>query len=565
MELDPAVSLAFTLEANPGSYALLLGAGVSHGAVPTAWEILESLVAQLAAVKGANEVDPMTWYLDEFGRPPNYSEVLEALSPSAAGRLGLLRPYFTRKQDGDAEVETPEPTEGHRAIARLMQMGFIKIVATTNFDHLLEAALEEVGVTPTVWHTPSAMTGGIPLHQQQACIIKIHGDYMYPSFLNTGEELAAYEPAVAKMIGRILDDYGLVTCGWSATWDAALRHLLEEHNPRRYTDYWIAPSQVSEEASELIKLRGSKVVTATSSQFFVELEQAVTSISQSRKVHPLSISVGVANTKRHISAGDRIALHDLIATSLSEAQGHVDGLALVTTRREWSESIQLIDSAMSMSVAYVTTAARWGDEGVDQLWVPRLVELGTKPPPSGSTDANNLTFYPETLLLYGAAVGMILGGRVRDLERILRLVVPSYRSNLPGPLCSELTALRSLSCLGSERSASQQVWNMISPIICEQLLVSDETARDAFDQVELLIALVAFDCSKDTNLHVEFLSFGIIRREGIMYGRVARPVRILNLKRSAGVHPWVTEGIFNGESERFEEILRIFEQRFGTH
>ena len=101
-------------------------------------------------------------------------------------------------------------------------------------------------------------------------------------------------------------------------------------------------------------------------------------------------------------------------------------------------------------------------------------------------------------------------------------------------------------------------------MICEQLLVSEEAARDAFDEVELLIALVALDCSKDATLRVDHLSFGIIRREGMMYGRVARPVRLLNLRRSGGVHPWVTEGIFNGDSERFEDTLRQFEKRFGA-
>lgn len=560
MELDPAISLAFTLDANPGSYALLLGAGVSSGAVPTAWEILETLVERLAVVRGHGDGDTISWYAEEFGRAPNYGDVLEALSPSSAGRLGILRPFFLGGGASGEEASAPEPTDGHRAIARLIKMELIKVVITTNFDHLLEQALEEIGVTPTVWYTPSSMDGGIPLHQVPACIIKIHGDYMDPSFLNTGDELAAYDPAVERLIERVLDDYGLVTCGWSATWDVALRHLLEAHNSRHYRNYWVTPGTISQEAATLISQREAKLVHATSSEFFVELEQASVSLFEAQRAHPVSISVGVANVKRFISMGERIALHDLLSRALSEGVDQVDSIRIMTSGRPWDQTIGQIESAMSMALALVATTARWGNGDTDQLWSLRLVEMATKRPTGGNTSAINLTYYPETLLLYAAGVGMMIGGRVKDLEHILRKQVPIHTSNNPGPLSSELSAAHALSCLGSEREGSQRVYDVISTLLCEHLLVTEEALRASFEMFELFMALVTSDSRQNSGLEIQYVSLGIIRHEGSVFGNTARPVRVLRSMSSAGSHPWVAQGVFGGDESRFDRALQEFEQ-----
>lgn len=49
--IDPVHSLAFSIQANRGVYALLLGSGVSRAArIPTGWEITLDLVRKLAAL-----------------------------------------------------------------------------------------------------------------------------------------------------------------------------------------------------------------------------------------------------------------------------------------------------------------------------------------------------------------------------------------------------------------------------------------------------------------------------------------------------------------------------------
>ena len=67
--IDPTNSLVFSMHANKGVYAVLLGSGVSRAArIPTGWEITIELVRKVAALQGANcEPDPAGWFLKTTG------------------------------------------------------------------------------------------------------------------------------------------------------------------------------------------------------------------------------------------------------------------------------------------------------------------------------------------------------------------------------------------------------------------------------------------------------------------------------------------------------------------
>ena len=60
--IDPINSLAFSVHANRGVYALLLGSGVSRAAkIPTGWEITLDLIRRLAALSGESPASPEAW------------------------------------------------------------------------------------------------------------------------------------------------------------------------------------------------------------------------------------------------------------------------------------------------------------------------------------------------------------------------------------------------------------------------------------------------------------------------------------------------------------------------
>lgn len=189
--IDPLISLAFCMHSNPGVYALLIASGVSRPAqVPTGYEVINDLIRKIAKLAEADpEPDPVAWYRTTYSTEPSYGTLLQELAPAEAERSALLRSYFEPSAEEVAQgIKTP--TAAHKAIAELMASGFVRVVVTTNFDRLLEKALEQAGVTPIVISTPDAAEGALPLVHTKATIIKLNGDYLDTRIKNTALELS---------------------------------------------------------------------------------------------------------------------------------------------------------------------------------------------------------------------------------------------------------------------------------------------------------------------------------------------------------------------------------------
>jgi hypothetical protein len=117
--------------------------------------------------------DPDAWWdRNGDGQPLGYSNLLAALAPTPAARQALLAGFF-EPDEGDAEAGRKVPGAGHRAIAHLARRGLIRVILTTNFDRLMERALEEAGIPPQVVSSPQGVAGMTPLsarrnHRDQA-------------------------------------------------------------------------------------------------------------------------------------------------------------------------------------------------------------------------------------------------------------------------------------------------------------------------------------------------------------------------------------------------------------
>jgi hypothetical protein len=145
--------------------------------------------------------------------------------------------YFEPSREEHSEG-SKAPAAAHRALARMVAKGKIRVILTTNFDHLIETALRDEGLAPAVVSAADALQGMLPLHLAPVTVIKLHGDYLDTRVKNIPEELAHYDPAFDLLLDRALDEYGLVVCGWSATWDDALRTAIMRCPSRRFTAYW---------------------------------------------------------------------------------------------------------------------------------------------------------------------------------------------------------------------------------------------------------------------------------------------------------------------------------------
>lgn len=148
---DPLISLAVSIRSNTGVYALLLGSGLSRAAgIPTGWEIVKDLIAQIATARGEScDPDPMTRYRNTYRAEADYSKLLEELAATPDERNRLLRSYFEPTED-ERKSGIKLPTKAHRVIATLVSKGLVRVIVTTNFDRLLEQAIHDEGVVPTV-------------------------------------------------------------------------------------------------------------------------------------------------------------------------------------------------------------------------------------------------------------------------------------------------------------------------------------------------------------------------------------------------------------------------------
>ena len=259
--VDPTVRLALALHSNRGAYAALLGSGISAAAgVPTGWQIVSDLISKVAALEGAAvSEDPIAWYRGRFGEEPDYSRLLDELAKSPTERSLLLRKYF-EPTDDERRRGIKVPSAAHRALGQLAAKGYISVFLTTNFDRLLEQALEAAGVIPITLSTPNSLEGSVPLGHTRCTVVKLNGDYLDTRIKNTPVELDSYHPSVDSLLNRVLDEYGLIVSGWSADWDTALWRAFERCQSHRYTTFWASRNPPREKAARLIELRRAEFV-----------------------------------------------------------------------------------------------------------------------------------------------------------------------------------------------------------------------------------------------------------------------------------------------------------------
>ena len=156
-------------------------------------EVEERLIEQIAATQNVSEAnDWHQWYLKQYGKHANYSELLGEMVKTSTERVRLMQKFFEPTTE-EKDLGWKLPTKAHKAIANLIKEGYVKVVITTNFDRLLENALEEIGVHPQIIKNESDWETATPIiHSKEPTIIKVNGDYLDCQFRNTTEELDDY-------------------------------------------------------------------------------------------------------------------------------------------------------------------------------------------------------------------------------------------------------------------------------------------------------------------------------------------------------------------------------------
>ena len=572
--IDPVHSLAFSIQANRGVYAVLAGSGVSRAAkIPTGWEITLDLIRKLAKLHGeTSDPDPELWYRNKFESDADYSTLLDELAKTPAERQQLLRVYF-EPNDQEREEGEKNPTAAHRAIAALAAQGFIKVIITTNFDRLVETALTDAGVVPTVLSSPDQVQGALPLIHTQCCVFKVHGDYLDTRIRNTPAELDQYPPEFDKLLDRIFDEFGLIVCGWSAEWDSALRSALIRSPSRRFTTYWAVRGELRDKAQQLIHHRGAQVIPIEDADaFFQTVQQQVESIEEFSQPHPLSTEAAVASLKRYIpDPRYRIQLSDLIDNAVERVIEVISGEAFsAEDGPEWTtESVTArvrgYEGACSTLLAMALIGGYWAEEEHYTLWQRALERIGSTPSSSGSTLWFELQRYPATLLLYALGLGAVEAERLQFLRRMLTATL--HREHQEDLLAVQMLPPSCFSA-GQKMQVLEGMDRRYVPLndwihktlrpFAERIIRDNNRYTLIFDKLEILIAL------SHAHYRDEWSEWYQAPVGAFGYRSESR-VRILQeIKESLSTErdesPFVTCGIFGETAEECKQGLEALEQ-----
>ncbi|QBM29321.1 SIR2 family protein [Hydrogenophaga pseudoflava] len=428
LQNDPTTQLAFAVHENKGVFAVLLGSGLSRSAeIPTGWEITLDLVRRVALAQGVPEQsDWAKWYREKTGQEPNYSALLEEIATSPDERRAILHRYI-EPDEQDREEGRKTPTKAHHAIAHLVLAGYVRVIVTTNFDRLMENALREQGVEPTVVASADALAGAEPLTHSRCYVLKLHGDYKDARILNTDQELSAYPDSYNRLLDRIFDEHGLIICGWSGEWDHALRAAFLRAPNRRYPIYWTARGALGSGAQELAVHRSAKTIQITGAdEFFQTLQQRVETLEQSQRQNPASVELLVNSAKRYLSKPEhRIQLDELLSQATEWLMVELDDQRF-SAQGQWSQEefrhrVQQYKAAAEPLTRIAGVLGRWGDgdELNTVLDIVRGLYVHAEKVGNGLTVWLGLRSYPTVLVFTAYGVGLTRSHRWKTLHEFL--------------------------------------------------------------------------------------------------------------------------------------------------
>ena len=576
MQIDPTLRSALAIHSNPGAYALLIGSGVSRAAgIPTGWEVVLDLIGKIADPDGQSTgPDPAAWYRERYHKKPGYSDLLDDLTSTREERMTLLRSYFEPTEE-EREEGRKTPTAAHEAIANLVKLGYIRMILTTNFDRLIEQALEAVGIRPDVLSTPEAVHSAMPYTHSSCVVVKLHGDYRDTRIRNTDAELARYPEELDHYLDRVLDDFGLIVCGWSGDWDTALREAILRAPNRRFAYYWFSHGQPTEEAKQLIQHRRAITVPITSAdEAFQSLSEKLQSLKEMDQSDPRSIPVTVATVKRFLSETRyRIRLRDLVQKEVKHVWQELNTARFSTedpppSVETYPRRVRQHEELAANLVALLTTLSFYDDQNNSQLLTTAIQRLANAPKANepGQVAWLSLQRYPASLATYASGIAALAAGNYRHLAALLLHPTHYDMNREKSPAIKHLHLIsvidhslaQSLHPTNRRRPTpdSEHVFDVIRPFISEY--VPDEREyEELFDVFEYLIALVYWN---DEERWAPLGSFHW--RQWGNYGH--RDSAVLNefvlrvQTQAATGDGLLAAGFFNGSLDRFNEVVNSF-------
>ncbi len=570
MPIDALLSLAHTMVSATGTQALLLGSGVSRSAqVPTGWDVTLDLVRRVAVLAGAQAgADPAQWFQDAYGegagllgadrvawprRPPNAAPSFKATS-SRRRRNGKQASRRPRRRIGPSPASSPAASSASSSPPT--STGCSRPRCATRAS------------SPSSSRARTRLDGAAPVTHQRCLVVKLHGDYLDDRIKNTEAELAAYDPRMDAYLDRILDEFGLVVCGWSGDWDPALRSALERCKSRRYTTTWVAVGKPSTRASRLIALRGAQLVTATGADaFFGSLAEKVVSLADLGTMPPASVATAVASLKRYVAEDKhRVRLDDLIMEEASRLAGQLaadfpfQGGASPTLEMA-AARVRRMDAATEILRNLFFHGCRLAAIGQEPVFQRALALLASPENVSGYKFWADMARYPMASIVYAGAFGALVAGNYRLLRKLL---VFSYRVNGHQRIaCDRLAAASVLpteaaKALFTPQRSHTPTSDHLADVVGSLATGLHPDPQLLFDELEIWVALAHLDVVRDLKSPPLWMPPGRFGWRG-QWHNGHQPGLLLAEATAAGSDwPPIAAGWFGGKMERWNEVSAAF-------
>lgn len=561
---------------NKGVYALLLGSGISRtSGIPTGWDIVMDLTKKLAKLNDDEcTPSPEEWFRKKYKEEPDYSSILAKLANTPSERVALLRQYFEPTAE-EEELRLKKPTKSHRSIAKLVKQGYLKVVITTNFDRLLETALQEEGLNPIIIKHPNDIDGAMPLVHSDFTLIKINGDYLDTRFLNTKEELSSYEDKLNEYILRIFNEYGLISCGWSAKWDNGLMNLLRQSSSFRFCNYWTYLGECENELSELANYRKGMILKIKDADsFFSEISTKIATLESMNNNHPLNADIAVARLKSYIVKDEgKILLHDLIYDQQEDVYSKVRSFldsGLSPNRENLKPIIDYYNSSLEIILPLVVNGAFWCKTEHHEMLVAVISRMAEPfPSNSGSNYPDTIEFYriPALLLLYAIGIASVKTNNYKLLFSCFHIKIHEYDISYSDQIFMlqkfhqnivNDKLMNEILSTNKDTPTSNYVYGQLRQYF-KRLIVSEREYEDIFDVFELMLSLnyIHLEANKYGNEWFPLGRYfgGYHRRNNTVFKGLMEDADVLK-------DQWLPlkAGMFSGRYEKFMETKRKFDK-----
>jgi len=328
---------------------LLLGAGASfRSGVPVAAEMVRQIARFSYAIKEGLSPDHAVGIMEgdiqrHLNQQPWYKDGQAGeMFPYAVEHL--LTPSSIRKAFFSTVMSRATgPTEGHQALADLVQRQLLHTILTTNFDPLIEDALHarQPQIKEIVAINKAAGDIAAFSPHNKAQVIYLHGAFEYYRDRNSINETKRMDETVVAKVRHMIEYAPLIVVGYRGYEPSVMKHLLgegiQDSSQFAHGVFWCVrkPEDIHDNVKEFAAKIGSNftlVQIAGFDEAMVELNQALAG----RAAYQRAVSASDGTTSSAAKSHDLAIREDLSMDALESDQ-------VVAMAKQYAKSILKVD------------------------------------------------------------------------------------------------------------------------------------------------------------------------------------------------------------------------------